>query len=101
MRLFLRILFLTLCFAGIADGESAVTLHSLLNNLTNLDTLYVPPAYATGMFSSYDREKGNLDNTGFIRREGDWFVIAEAEGPGAITRIWSSFPSRHDPDLSG
>ncbi len=45
------------------------------------------------MASSYDRLGGNQDGTGFIRKEGDWFVIAEMQGPGAITRIWSMAPT--------
>jgi hypothetical protein len=50
-----------------------------------------------GSFSSYDRTGGNDD--GFsgkyssIRQEGDALVIAELQGPGVITRIWTPTPN--------
>jgi Protein of unknown function (DUF2961) len=50
-----------------------------------------------GSFSSYDRTGGNDD--GFsgkyssIRQEGDALVVAELQGPGAITRIWTPTPN--------
>ena len=44
------------------------------------------------MDSSYDRLGGDQDGKGFIRKEGEWYVIAEMQGPGAITRIWSMAP---------
>lgn len=45
------------------------------------------------MMSSYDRQGGDRDNEGYLRKEGDWYVIAEMQGPGAISRIWSENPS--------
>jgi hypothetical protein len=49
-----------------------------------------------GFFSSYDRTGGNDDGfTGkysYLRKEGDGLVIAEASGPGAITRFWIGAP---------
>src|SRR5215203_5165439 len=50
-----------------------------------------------GMFSSYDRTGGNDDGFrgtySFIRRETGGLVIAEMNGPGVITRIWTPTPS--------
>jgi hypothetical protein len=50
-----------------------------------------------GSVSSYDRTGGNDD--GFsgkysvIRKDGDALVIAELQGPGVITRIWTPTPN--------
>ena len=47
--------------------------------------------------SSYDRTGGNDDGFSgkysFIRKEGDALVIAELQGPGVITRIWTATPN--------
>ena len=64
-----------------------------------------PVGERTGMFSSYDRRSridasgqrvdwdANNDREQFIREEADgWQVMAEMEGPGAITRVWSANP---------
>jgi hypothetical protein len=49
-----------------------------------------------GMFSSYDRTGNNDDGFSgahsLLRKEGDGLVIAEVEGPGALTRIWTPTP---------
>ena len=51
-----------------------------------------------GSFSSYDRSGGNDDGfsgkDSFLRKEGDnGLVIAELQGPGAITRFWTPTPT--------
>jgi hypothetical protein len=49
-----------------------------------------------GMFSSYDRTGKNDDGFSgthsFLRKEGDGLVIAELQGAGALTRIWTPTP---------
>ena len=47
--------------------------------------------------STYDAEEAryvnwdaNSDGNGYIRREGDEYVLAEMDGPGVIWRIWSA-----------
>ena len=81
---------------------------ALLRRMIDLDRLADPPPAGeiTGMFSSYDR-KSRIDAAGnqvdwdanadwgqFIRTEDDgWSVMAEMDGPGVITRIWSANPS--------
>ena len=44
-------------------------------------------------FSSADPTGGNQDRDNFLRREGDLLVLAEAAGPGAITRLWATSPT--------
>ncbi|MCC6673386.1 MAG: DUF2961 domain-containing protein [Planctomycetes bacterium] len=43
-----------------------------------------------GQFASTDPGGKGRDHGHFLRREGDRFVLAEMQGPGAITRIWSA-----------
>ena len=88
-----------------ADAER-ITQADLLRRLIDLNRLTMPPAgERTGMFSSYDR-RARIDTRGnyvdwdadndygqFLRATTDgWQVMAEMEGPGAITRIWSADP---------
>ncbi|MBI4618456.1 MAG: DUF2961 domain-containing protein [Planctomycetes bacterium] len=86
-----------------------VTLESLLAEMTDLDRLARPPEPGTKLvqFSSYDRaSKSSADPAGWFangdagnylrveRMDGeDWSVLADAEGPGAIVRIWSANPA--------
>lgn len=58
--------------------------------------------FVSAMASSYNRasiapdEAGwfaNRDRGHFIRQDGDEYVMAEGEGPGVITRLWSANPS--------
>ena len=69
-----------------------------LSHLYRIDQLpiYFEKSH-TGQFSSYDRTGGNDDGFNgtysFIRKEGSDLVIAEMEGSGVITRIWTPTPS--------
>ncbi|MBI2921842.1 MAG: DUF2961 domain-containing protein [Planctomycetes bacterium] len=84
--------------AGAAAGEDAITTSTLLEEMTDLERLATPAAYTCRQWSSYDRmcEKGdpyaNKDSGNYLRKEKDEYVLAEAEGPGAIVRIWSADP---------
>ena len=84
------ILFLSL--ASVSPASPIDDLFTLLDKSLSLDSLYLPPNHTVQMASSYDRLGGDQDGKGCIRKEGDWFVIAEMQGPGAITRIWSMAP---------
>ncbi len=77
---------------AVGAEEKKVTLTSLLNKTVDLETLYHAPDHRVTLFSSFDRSGGNQDGSGYLRKEGDWYVIAEMEGPGAVTRIWSANP---------
>lgn len=87
-------------------AQQTLTQADLLRRLIDLRRLPIaPPAgEKTGMFSSYDRASkidaageyvdwdANYDRGQFLRKEGEWDVMAEMDGPGAITRIWSANP---------
>lgn len=91
-----------------AFGE--VTFGSLLREMTDLDglTRYPEPAYTCKQFSSYDRRStdpavltdenwfANGDCGNHLRveqRDGaNEHVMMDADGPGALVRIWSANP---------
>jgi hypothetical protein len=49
--------------------------------------------YRLRRFSSADPTGGNDDHDHFLREEGDLLVLAEAEGPGAVVRLWATSPT--------
>ena len=89
-------------------GCAAVTTGSLLDEMTDLRRLaeLPAPAYSTRQFSSYDRKSttpgdaetwfANEDYNQFLRVEENSGrkerVMMDADGPGAIVRIWSANP---------
>jgi len=90
-------------------GCAVVDTASLLKQMTDLDRLaeLPSPAYVTRQFSSYDRKsttpdeaKGwfaNGDRGQYLRVEEvkgrKEYVMMDADGPGAIVRIWSANPA--------
>ena len=94
-------------FSATAYGGEQITQADLLRRVIDLERLTTPPAVGerTGMFSSRDRRSridadgsridwgANEDCGQFVRQEDDgWNVMAEMQGPGAITHIWSADP---------
>jgi hypothetical protein len=99
---------------GIAQDAQTVTTATLLEEMTDLGRLaqWPKPAYRTLQFSSYDRRSttseapgwfANADGfggepiPGFLKvlrppadGQAGLFLVAEAEGPGAIVRGWSA-----------
>ncbi len=90
-------------------ADETVTVESLLHKMTDTRWLAVPPAAGerTVQFSSYDRasrlENGTMiqpfangDRGHYLRVEDagghkEW-VLAESQGPGYVSRIWSANP---------
>ena len=90
-----------------ALGQEQVTTRSLLLEMASLERLArsFPPGTRMIQYSSYDRNSrvedgdtlgwwANGDNLYYMRQEktarGTEYVMAEAEGPGALVRIWSA-----------
>ncbi len=89
-------------------GAGQITFDSLIDDLTNLERFaeFPAPAYVTRQSSSYDRAStspaqgdawfANNDRGQYLRVEsrGDRteYVMLDAEGPGALVRIWSANP---------
>lgn len=104
----LQLLSLALIMWGVpAKGDDAISLSTLLNEMINRDHLarLPQPAYTCRQASSYDRRAtspdkketwfANGDASQFIRTEEHdghkEFVMMDAEGPGAVVRIWSTW----------
>ena len=99
------IVIISACMAFGADVAKTYTYKQLVERYIDLQRLADLPQQGekAAMCSSYDRAStydeatgkyikwdANGDGGGFIRKEGDKFVIAEMEGPGCIFRIWSA-----------
>lgn len=96
MKTYAVILQLSLACLGASSLPAAVV--TGWEGLAELDRL---PEFKSvrevGCVSSYDRTGGNDDGFSgqysFVRREDDGLVIADLEGPGVITRIWTPTPT--------
>jgi hypothetical protein len=89
-----------------APCAPTVTLESLLGEMTDLEriTRWPDPPYTCRQFSSYDRASRGKDQDWFANADAGHFlraeqrdgrtenVMMEAEGPGAVVRIWSANP---------
>ncbi len=93
---------------SISAGAATVSFRSLLDEMADLRRLaeFPDPAYTCKQFSSYDRKStdpsvqttdnwfANRDAGQFIRQETNGgrteYVMMDAEGPGAIVRVWSA-----------
>ncbi len=87
-----------LCFACASFVRLAVAAEPGIGELTRLDGLpRLRESVEVGAVTSYDRTGGNDDGFSgaysFVRREGDALVLADLEGPGVITRIWTPTPT--------
>jgi hypothetical protein len=111
MRKSLLFVILLLVSAQLMSQGKKISYVELVNRLTDLKALAVPPVEGEGsaMESSYDRRTKVDEATGqfiawganddglnpqYIRKEGNNMVLAEMEGPGAIVRIWSANPGK-------
>ncbi len=110
--MFRKLLLAVGILAGSACAQAIpkrVTYSYLLENLTDLDRLWMPPSAGerTVQFSSFDRGslKGPSDRASWYangdcgkylrveeRKGRKEFVMADADGPGAVVRIWSANP---------
>ncbi len=73
--------------------DASISFSYLLQKTFHLDSLWEPPVSAVQIHTSFDATGGNNDGKGYIRKEGEWYIIAEMKGPGAVTRIWSANPA--------
>ena len=103
------LLLLVVCLLTVASSVSAANLTyvDLVGRMTDLESLAVLPSVGEkcAQWSSYDRKSAydaktgkyvgwaaNGDGKGIIREEDGKVVMAEIQGPGVITRIWSAAP---------
>lgn len=99
---------LPVLFVNVLCYGIEITFNTLVDEMVNIDKLadYPNPGFISRQFSSYDRRShnksdfseegwfGNADAGQIIRTEihngKEEFVLMDAEGPGAIVRIWSA-----------
>ncbi len=91
---------------GVAAPDPGVSTESLLRDLVDLDGLATlpDPAFTCRQFSSYDRAAKSPAQDWFANGDAGQFlrveeragrkehVMMDADGPGAIVRIWSANP---------
>ncbi len=74
-----------------SSGQEKGYLPGGVKALVDLENLPVIDASVRdGMFASTDPEQRGRDCGNFMRQDGDEYVMAEMEGPGVVTRIWSA-----------
>lgn len=94
--------------AGAVCGSAApaISTDTLLDDLVNLERLtrLPDPAYTTKQFSSWDRASKSPSDNWFANNDAGQYlrvedkdgrkehVMMDAQGPGAIVRIWSANP---------
>ena len=88
-------------------ADPAISAGSLLGDMTNLAgmSLFPNPAYTCRQFSSYDRASKSPEKEWFANNDcGQYLrveeragrkesVMMDAQGPGAVVRIWSANPA--------
>jgi hypothetical protein len=108
VRLIVRLASLLICLGTSATVAEQITQAELLRRMIDLDRLTMPPppGERTGLFSSFDRRQttirdgryvywdANNDRGQFLHdTDRGWKMMAEVDGPGAITRIWCDRPA--------
>ena len=106
MRQLTAILLVSSLVAGTAFAANAIGLADLLEEMTDLERLTETPdpPFTCRQFSSYDRASKSPEENWFANGDAGHFlrveekdgrkehVMMDAEGPGAIVRIWSANP---------
>ena len=59
----------------------------------SLDRLPGPKNWKVKEVSSFDRSGGNDDDRGGQAMEGGGFILADLNGPGVVTRLWTKNPT--------
>ncbi len=109
LNLLKSILLVALPILFLSCNKATVSMQTLLEEMTDRDNIARLPAipFTLKQFSSYDRESvspdqpgwfANSDRTMFIRKEQNQgreeYVMMDAEGPGAVVRIWMTFAGK-------
>ncbi|SIO36678.1 glycoside hydrolase family 172 protein [Chitinophaga niabensis] len=89
-----------LLLSSLLVNAQEVSLSSLLREMSSRKALASFPNYLSLQASSYNRASvspdsagwfADSDGTGFIRQEGNEWVVMEHQGPGAITKMWAPY----------
>ena len=103
MKTLLSILFF-LSFTFYAESQT-LTYEDVISKIYDLPALANLPEKGEkgALFSSYDRRtkydeksdtyidwNANIDSVGLVRKEGEYSVLADIKGPGAVWRMWAA-----------
>jgi hypothetical protein len=103
---FSLLILVVMAFSQCFRAPKPVTFGTLIQDMTDLRLLseYPDPSFVCKQFSSYDRRTVAPDEPGwFANADASWFVrqdsidgrrefvMADAEGPGAVVRFWMTF----------
>src|SRR4051794_22380881 len=88
-----------LALAAPASAHAATTVAAPaslgVDGMTQLDRLPVLDGRAQALgASSHARDGGNIDSNPYLERDAQGrYVLMEAQGPGAVTRVWMTGPA--------
>ena len=88
-----RVGLLVLALPVWASAQERITQADLLRRVIDLQRLTTPPPAGerTALFSGHERQS-KANPAGEHADADGWDVLAEVQGPGAVTRIWSANP---------
>ncbi len=75
--------------AGISSGQT-ISVSSELKRMRSSDHLFVSQDHNLLQYSGFHREGGNPDRMYCLYEEDGWRVIADHQGPGVVSRIWTT-----------
>lgn len=67
-----------------------ITVSSELARLRSADHLFRPQTHQLLQYSGFSRRGGNPDRLDCLYEEDGWRVVADQEGPGVVSRIWTT-----------
>lgn len=75
-----------------ANPPAPVTVGTLLRQESEVSTLPLLRNWVSRLQSSYDRTGGNADFGNFTTQNGKVATLLDADGPGAVVRLWTANP---------
>jgi hypothetical protein len=92
MKTLAMLLFLVLSFFAplCATAEDAITVVGELERMRSADHLFRPQLHQLRQYSGFHRGGGNPDRMHCLYEEDGWRVVADHQGPGVVSRIWTT-----------
>ncbi len=71
-------------------ANDTINVSSELKRMRSAEHLYYPQNHLLKQYSGFSRKGENPDRLDCLYVEDEWRVIADHEGPGVVTRIWTA-----------
>ncbi len=87
---------ITFVLALIASSRAAnttakeISFTTELRRMRSADHLYLPQDHKILQYSGFSRKGSNPDRFDYLYKEDIWLVYTDCQGPGVVTRIWST-----------